>query len=127
MAQNPHHEHLITEVSEMFVPLLSNSKKAIYIYLDDEYKICNKRFSDLLGYKSPKEWVDNQYPVSDVLEKDQERAIKAYMAASKKFTSSKIVATWVKKNGKKIKTEVTLIPFSYSDEVFVIHFISPKK
>ena len=81
----------------------------------------------MLGYKSVKEWVTFQYPVSDVLEKDQKKAINAYMKASKKFVSSKVTGTWVKKNGKKIKTEVLMVPFSYGDEVFVLHFITPVK
>lgn len=127
MAHNHHHEHLIAEIKELFGSLLSNSKQAIYIYLDDEHKICNSKFAELLGYKSTREWVDNPYPVSDILEKDQDKGIKAYMEASEKFKSSKTEATWVKKNGSKIKTEVLMIPFSYADEIFVIHFISVKK
>lgn len=127
MAHNPHHEHLMVEINEMFGPLLKNSNKAIYIYLDDEHKTCNKKFAELLGYKSVNEWVKNLYPVSDVLESDQKKAIKAYLNASEKFISSKVTGTWVTKKGKKLKIEVLIVPFAYSDEVFVIHFLSPKK
>lgn len=126
MAHHPHHDHLVAEVSELFEPLLKNSKKAVYIYLDDEHKICNTKFAKLLGYKSVRAWVNNLYPVSDVLEKDQPKAIKAYIKASEKFVSTKASATWVKKDGKKVKTEVLLVPFSYSGEVFVIHFLTRK-
>ena len=127
MAHNPHHEHLIIEVSKMLQPVLAKSTQAIYVYLDDEHKICNKKFADLLGYKSPQEWVDNQYPISDVDEAEQEKGIKAYMEASNKFQASVIPATWIKKDGKKIKTQVIMAPFTYKDEVFVLHFITLKK
>lgn len=111
----------------MFGPLLDGSKKAIYIYLDDEHKACNKRFADMLGYKSVDEWVKFEYPVSDVMESEQERIVEAYMDASKKFKSSEVIATWTSKTGKHIKTKVLMIPFSYSNEVFVLHFITPTK
>lgn len=127
MSHNPHHEHLIAEVAEMLKPVLSKSPQAIYVYLDDEHKVCNKKFSDMLGYKSPKEWADFEYPVSDVLESEQEKGIKAYLAASEKFVAGRFEATWVSKSGKKIKTEVIMAPFTYKGEVFVLHFISPKK
>ena len=127
MAHDPHHEHLIKEMADMFAPLFKKSPQAIYIYLDDEHKICNDKFVKLIGYKSVQEWVDNQYPVEDVLEKDQEKAIEAYMNASRKLIASTVEGSWVRKDGKKIKTEVTLVPIPYKDEVFVLHLISEKK
>ncbi len=127
MAHSPHHEHLIKEIAELFKPVLSKSPQAIYIYLDDEHKICNQKFAKMLGYKSPQEWVANLYPVSDVEKKDQPKVIKAYMGASRKFKSSSLEATFVKKDGHKIKTSVIMTPITYRGEVFVIHFISEKK
>jgi hypothetical protein len=127
MVHSPHHEHLLLEINELFGPLLKESKKAIYIYLDDEHKTCNKKFADLLGYKSVEEWVKFEFPVSDVLESDQEKVVEAYMGASKKFKSSEVTVTLVKKDGKKIKAGVLMIPFSYGNEIFVLHFITPQK
>ena len=126
-AHNIHHLHLIKELAEELKPVLSKSPQAIYLYLDDEHKTCNKKFADLLGYKSVKAWVDNQYPISDVDEKDQEKGIEAYMNASRKFKASTFSGTLVKKNGKKIKAEIIMAPISYKGEVFVPHFISEKK
>jgi len=127
MSHNEHHEHLIAEVSEMLQPMLSKSPQAIYVYLDDEHKFCNEKFAKMLGYKTPQEWVGNLYPVSDVLEKDQKKTITAYMDASRKFKASTLMATLVTKKGKKLKAEVVMAPFTYADEVFVLHFITPIK
>jgi len=124
MAHNPHHEHLIAEVSKMFEPMLSRSPQAIYVYLDDEHKFCNKKFAELIGYKSTKEWQENFYPLSDILEKDQKKVIKAYMNASEKFIATTFAVTLVKKSGKKIQANVIMVPFSYQKEVFVIHYIT---
>lgn len=124
MGHNVHHVHLIKEIEALFKTILTKSPQAIYIYLDDEHKTCNLKFSKMLGYKSPKEWIANQFPISDVDEKDQQKGIKAYMEASRKLKTSTINATWVKKGGKKIKTQTTMTPFIYKNEVFVVHYIS---
>lgn len=126
MAHDEHHEHLVKELTEQLEPLFSDSPQAIYLYLDDEHKSCNKKFADLLGYKSTQEWVENQHPIGDVVEEDQEKGIEAYMNASRKLIASTFTGTWVKKDGKKVKTEVTMVPIPYRDEVFVLHFISEK-
>ena len=115
------------KLAEQLAPILTKSPQAIYLYLDDEHKTCNKKFAAMLGYSSVAEWVKNQYPISDVVEADQEKGIKAYMDASRKFKAGTSKATWVKKDGKKIPTTVTLVPLTYKNEVFVLHFISPEK
>ena len=127
MAHNIHHEHLIKEIEELLKPILSNSPQAIYIYLDDTHKTCNKKFADMLGYKSPKEWISNQYPLSDVDKKDQKKVIAAYMDASRKFKAAVLTAALLRKDGKKVKTELIMVPFTYQNEVCVLHFISKKK
>ena len=124
MTHDPHHEHLIKEVAEMLRPVLSKSPQGVYIYLDDEHKICNKKYAEMLGYKSVSEWVKNPYPIDDTLEKDQEKGIKAYMDASEKFKASSFSGSLVTKKGRKIKTSVTVVPFTYKGEVFVLHFFS---
>lgn len=127
MTHHEHHEHLVKEVEEILKPILLHSPQAIYVYLDDTHKTCNKKFSDMLGYKTPKEWVANEYPIDDIVEKDQKKGIQAYMNASEKYIATTVTGTWVKKNGKKIKTQIIMVPFTYKKEVFVIHFISPSR
>ncbi len=127
MAHDIHHEHLVNELTEQLEPLFSNSPQGIYLYLDDEHKSCNKKFADMLGYKSTQEWVENEFPISDVAEEDQEKGIEAYMNASRKLIASKISGTLVRKDGKRIKAEVIMAPITYKSEVFVLHFISEKK
>lgn len=127
MTHDIHHEHLIKEITEMFAPVLQNSPQGIYIYLDDAHKVCNKKFADMLGYSSPEEWAQNEYPVSDVSQTDQEKVIQGYMNASRKFIGTTIQAKVKTKSGKLIQTSVTMAPISYKNEVFVLHFISPQK
>ncbi len=112
-------------VAKQMKPVLENSPQAIYIYLDDEHKVCNQRFADWLGYKSPKEWADMEAPLSDVIEEDQPGVIEAYVNASEKMVAE---STAVKmknvKTGRTVKTRMIIAPLSYAGHVFTIHFFS---
>lgn len=124
MPENIHHEHLIKELTQQFQPVFTNSPQGVYLYLDDTHKSCNQNFADMLGYSSPEEWIANVFPISDVDQKDQEKGVMAYMNASKNLKASAIPATWTKKDGTKIKTMVMMVPITYQNEVFVLHFIT---
>src|SRR3989304_1948911 len=82
MTQEHHHEELVKGITAEQKPILDKSGQAIYIYLDDAHKVCNKKFATLLGYRSVKEWVDTEAPLADVIEKDQPKVIDAYTRAS---------------------------------------------
>lgn len=127
MAHDEHHAHLVKELADQLEPVFSNSPQAIYLYLDDAHKICNQKFADMLGYGSIEEWVNNESPVSDVLEEDQQKVIHAYGKASEDFNASALSTTIVRKDGTKIKTKVIMVPLTYKEEVFVLHFISEEK
>ncbi len=76
--QEHHHEELVKGIAAQLKPVLDKSGQAIYIYLDDTHKVCNKKFADLVGYKSAREWADTEAPLSDVVEEDQPSVISAY-------------------------------------------------
>ena len=126
MAHDEHHEHLVKEVENLLDPILENSPQAIYIYLDDQHKICNQKFADLLGYKSIADWVANETPVDDVVESDQNKVIEAYGNASEKLEASTLSVAIKTKDGSEIEVDVIMTPFTYKNEVFVVHYISKK-
>lgn len=125
MDHDAKHKQLVKELTKELSPLFTKSSQGIYLYLDDAHKSCNNNFSDMLGYSSPEEWQRNEFPIEDVVEKDQEKGIHAYMHASEHLISSTITAQFKTKKGKTITTEVTFVPLPYKNEVFVLHFISP--
>src|SRR4030042_332066 len=119
-----HHEELIKGVAREQKLILDESPQAIYIYFDDTHKVCNKKFSDLLGYKSPAAWAKMEAPLADVIEKDQQKVIDAYEKASEKLTASKIdISMKNVKTGAIIKTSVVMVPIAHNDHVFVMFFL----
>ena len=125
MDEHQHHEELVKGITEQMKPVMEKSGQAIYIYLDDNHKVCNKRFADLLGYKSPKEWADADAPLADVVEEDQQSVINAYMNASEKMVAS-AVEVRVKNvtTGKIVKTRMIIAPVGHAGHVFTAHFFS---
>lgn len=124
--EHDQHSHLVHELGELLSPLFTNSKQAVYLYLDDAHKTCNEAFVKLLGYKSIQEWVDNEYPIDDVVEKDQQKGIEAYMSASENLEASVVNLTFKKQSGGEAKAELISTPIPYKGEVFVLNFINPK-
>lgn len=127
MAHNENHEALVESLKKDLKVLYEKSPQAIYAYLDDEHKFCNAKFAEMVGYKNPEEWSKYEFPVSDVVEEDQEKVIHAYMHASRELYASSHKVTIKTKKGKELKTEVIMVPFPYKEEVFVLHFISQVK
>ena len=125
MEEQHHHEELVKGIAQEMKPVLEKSGQAIYIYLDDNHKVCNKKFADLLGYKSPKEWADAEAPLSDVVEEDQQSVINAYMSASEKMVASTIeVRVKNIKTGKIVKTRMIIAPVGHAGHIFTTHFFS---
>ena len=125
MNEQPHHEELVKGIAQQMKSVLEKSAQAIYIYLDDNHKVCNKKFADLLGYTSPKEWADADAPLSDIVEADQQSVIDAYMNASEKMVASAIeVRAKNIKTGKIVKTRMIVAPIGHAGHVFTAHFFS---
>lgn len=125
MAEEGHHEELVKGIAEQLKLILQKSEQAVYLYLDDTHKICNKNFADLLGYKSAKEWADTDAPLDDVIERDQQSVIKAYEKATEKFVASSVeVSLKNVKTGKIIKTKMIVAPIVYNGHVFSMHYLS---
>ena len=124
--QDGHHEELVNGLAEQMKQILESSEQAMYIYLDDSHKMCNRNFAILLGYNSPKEWADVKGSLEPFVEaKSQETIASAYWKAMEKYSASSIRVTWKKKAGGTIETNVILAPMAYKGHLFAVHFIEP--
>lgn len=126
--QEHHHAELVKGIAAQLKPVLDKSEQAIYIYLDDTHKVCNKKFADLLGYKSAREWANTEAPLADVIEEDQPSVISAYEDATEKMVAGSLDVRFKNiKTGKTIKTRMIIVPITYSGtHLFTVHFFSQK-
>ncbi len=121
-----HHVAVIKAIAAQFKPVMEKSGQAVYIYLDDTHKVCNKKFAGLLGYQSAKEWADTEAPLADVIEEDQPAVVAAYEKATENMEASCLdVRLKHVKTGKIIKTRLIMVPVTDGEQhVFAMHFLS---
>jgi hypothetical protein len=126
MSHDHSHHDLLGELVMQLQPLLDSSQQAIYIYFDDEHKVCNEKFASLLGYGSAGEWaqMEGSFPTLFVDESSQDALIGAYQKAMQHMAASTIKVQWKKKSGGTADTTVILVPISYEGHLFALHFIA---
>ena len=119
------HPRILAAAAEQLGDVIERSQQAVYIYLDDVNKLCNRNFATLLGYRSPKEWagVYENFPAAFVSKKSHRTLIAAYQAAMTKFVGSTIKVTWKRKDGKEVETTAILVPIAYGGHTMALHFI----
>ncbi|MEN9407463.1 MAG: hypothetical protein RLZZ455_679 [Candidatus Parcubacteria bacterium] len=120
------HDALIRAVGKEYQDILANSEQAIYIYLDDSHKICNKKFATLLGYDSEDEWakIDASFPDAFVADESQETLVTSFQDAMEKNVASTTTIVWKKKDSSTISSTVILVPISCNGHQFALHFVS---
>jgi hypothetical protein len=123
-----HHEEVVKAMATQLKLVLDKSGQGIYIYFDDAHKACNKKFADMLGYKSAAEWVKTEAPLSDVVEEDQQSVISAYEKAVDKMGASCLDVRFKHiKTGKTVKANMIVVPVTDNgNHVFTVHFCSLK-
>ncbi|HLB27771.1 MAG TPA: hypothetical protein VJK47_01020 [Dehalococcoidales bacterium] len=125
MTQEQHHETLTKGITKELKPIMDKSPQGIYVYLDDTHKACNKKFADLLGYKSAKEWAAIEAPLADVVEADQDKVIEAYGNATEKMLGSSLDIRFKNvKTGKAVKANMIMVPIAYDGHIFAMHFLN---
>jgi carbohydrate-binding DOMON domain-containing protein len=123
-----HHEELVKGLHDQLKQIFDSSKQAIYLYLDDTHKVCNKKFADMQGYNSPEEWAKVENPLEVGVDKtSQDAIVSAYQDAMEKLIASKIDVRLRKKAGGTFDASVIMVPVAYQGHMFALHFISEKK
>ena len=125
-SEQKHHEELVNGFYIQLKEIFDSSEQAIYLYLDDTHKVCNKKFAQMQGYSSPEEWAKVANPLEAGVEKSsQEAIVTAYTNAMEKLVASKIDVKLRKKNGAAFDASVIMVPVAYHGHLFALHYISP--
>jgi PAS domain-containing protein len=123
-----HHAELVQGFVDEQQEIFNSSSQAMYVFLDDDNRICNQKFAKLLGYTSPEEWrnvdVQGAFPQVFIDSKSQRPLVEAYQNAMEKGVAASLKVSWKKKNGGAVNTNVILVPVLYQGHLFALHFIS---
>lgn len=120
-----HHDLLGDLVAEL-QPLLDESEQGIYVFLDEAHKVCNGKFATMLGYASAEEWAGTQGSFTELFVDDgsQETLVGAFQKAMQSMSASTINIGWKKKDGGTTDTTVTLVPITFKNHLFALHFVA---
>jgi PAS domain-containing protein len=120
------HSDLIKGISSQYQEILDASQQSIYIYMDDNHKVCNAKFATLLGYRSPEEWAQVKGSfLQQWVEPDSQNALaEAYNNAMEKRVGSSFKVTWKTKSGGSVNSFVILVPIAFDGHLFALHYIS---
>ena len=118
--------NVLAKATQQLRALFEESGQAMYLYIDDHTKACNKRFAQLLGYPTPEAWaaVHTSFPSAFVAPGSQEELIAAYQAAIADGVAASVPVTWKRKDGKTVDSEVILVPLDIDGTRFALHFIT---
>ena len=126
--QELHHEELVKGLNNQLKQIFDSSEQAIYLYLDDNHKVCNVKFAEMQGYNSPEEWAKVENPLEVGVDKmSQDAVVSAYRDAMEKLVGSKIDVKLKKKAGGTLDASIIMVPVAYQGHLFALHFISEKK
>jgi hypothetical protein len=127
MSEQSHHEDLVNKFHGQLKQIFDDSPQAIYLYLDDNHKVCNKKFASLLGYGSPEEWAKIENPLEEnVAKESQDAVVSAYFDASEKMIASQMDVKMKTTSRSVLETSVIVVPVAYQNHMFALYFISKK-
>jgi PAS domain S-box-containing protein len=119
------HEVATKELAEHLQPLFDASPDGVYVWLDEEHWICNRRFAELLGYDSPEELNDSPYFLQRMVdEEDQQHFSWNYWNRVQALafpTTFRFRGT--RKDGSTFQAETDMIPLTYGGHTFAYHFV----
>jgi hypothetical protein len=126
-SEQSHHENLVNGFHSQLKQIFDESKQAIYLYLDDNHKVCNKNFALLLGYSSPEEWAKIENPLEENVDKNsQDVVVSAYYDATDNMLASQIDVKLKTTSGSVFDASVIVVPVAYQNHIFALYFISKK-
>jgi PAS domain S-box-containing protein len=119
------HDVATKELAEHLQPLFDASPDGVYVWLDEEHWICNRRFADLLGYDSPNELNDTPNFLQRMVDEDDQQHFSwnywNRVQALAFPTTFRFRGT--RKDGSTFQAETDMIPFTYGGHTFAYHFV----
>lgn len=127
-SEQKHHEDLVSGFHSQLKQIFDSSEQAIYLYLDDNHKVCNNKFASLLGYASPEDWAKIKNPLDENIDKkSQDGVVTAYFNATEKMIGSAMDVKLKTTSGDVFDANVIVVPVGYQKHIFALYFISKKE
>ncbi len=121
-------EMLLSGLYNQMRKILDSTGQPVFIYLDDDHKVCNQRFADFLGYKSPQDWSRIPGFIEIFVDEPSRNAfMSAYWSAVNNMNASTIQVTWKRRDKTKVESTMILLPMAFEGHIISVNFIINSK
>jgi PAS domain S-box-containing protein len=123
--EHERHRLLLAEAENFYRPILELSSDGMYIYLDDNHKVCNWNLADMWGY-SKEDW-DSLSPFLDNLVQEDSHFImmRTYETVRKDFAPGINRFVGIRKDGSLFEAEQASVPFMWHDALLTLNLLKP--
>ncbi|MCW3999239.1 MAG: PAS domain-containing protein [Candidatus Bathyarchaeota archaeon] len=129
MVEETHHidseQLLISGLYSRMRRIIDSSTQPVFIYLNDDHKVCNQRFAELLGYKTPQDWSGNPGFLEEFVDDEASRNafMSGYWGAINNMSASTVQVTWRRKDEKKVESTLVILPMEYEGHILLAGFV----
>ena len=126
--QDQEHSKIMQELAKQFGPVLKSSPMGVYLYLDDNHKICNERLARMFGI-SAEEWAKTGSFLDDFVDpRDQKLFAANYQHHIAQLTHPITFEFRARrKDGTPFMAETDMIPISWHGKPVAYHFVREAK
>lgn len=114
---------LVNDLYEQYRQVMELSSDAMFIYLDDEHKVCNKNLADMWGY-TKEEWSKQApYLRNFVAQQDQFTVAQHYVNSRSRFKSVRFQFLARRKDGSVFDVDKAMTPISYKGQFAILNLV----
>jgi PAS domain S-box-containing protein len=119
------HDVATKELAEHLAPVFEASPDGVYIWLDEEHWICNRRFAQLFGYDGPDELNDTPRLLQRIVHEDDQQLFSWHYwnRVQPLAFPATIRFTGVRKDGSTCRAETDMVPLAFGGHTFAYHFV----
>jgi hypothetical protein len=120
------HEEWLAAIGEQLAPVFEHSKDGVYLYLDDQHKICNDTLAKMWGFGSAAEWARTPDFLNSFIATHQDRlkVSRSYHThIHQSLTPVRLRFSVRRPDGKLVRCEGDMVPLSHAGQMFAYHFV----
>ena len=118
------HVDLVREMAEQFGPVLERSPDGVYLWLDEEHKVCNEKLAGMFGY-TVAEW-SAAAPFLDTFIDEEDQEVYSWNYHNR-IAAFAFPVTFrfrgKRKDGTTFMAETDMVPVSFRGHAVAYHFV----
>jgi PAS domain S-box-containing protein len=126
--QNKEHEQVLDGILKQLQPVFYNSQDGVYLYLDDNHKVCNRQMAEMFGM-TVEEWNRTPDFLQDFVAPQDREVFAANYQKHVALLTGPVTFRFnaIRKNGEAFLAETEMIPVTWDGYPIAYHFVREVK